>query len=239
MFPVPKATFPVVLRTKCFEAGRFFSESFGRCGLSLQNYTHTSPSSPAHLSLSHCSLLPLLSSLSLLHIPVFIRTKALILYPVSQCWQTSWSILGDLSPGPQDRPIESQKQSPWPKSFAWDGQENAAIACPGEIHFTCVISVITPLLSPVCWESGVLGAELSTHRVWLPPYPWQQATRRSHDPGTTWACWVPRLRIPRISTLRMLSGQHCNDAKPLCSEVAGSDVPSHRTTAMCLHSCDL
>lgn len=156
-----------------------------------RNYTHTSPSSPAHLSHSHCSLLPLLSSLSLLHIHVFIRTKALILYPISQCWQTLWSILGDLTPGPQDSPIESQKQSPWPKSFAWDGQENAEIAFPGEIHFTCLISVITPPLSPACWESGVLGAELSTHRVWLPPHPWQQATRRSHDPGTTWVCWVP------------------------------------------------
>ena len=83
------------------------------------------------------------------------------------------------------------------------------------------------------WEQS------SAHIVWLPPHPWQQATRRSHDPGTTRACWVPWLRIPRLSTLRMLSGPHCSDAKPLCSEVTGSDVPSHRTIAMCLHSCDL
>lgn len=65
--------------------------------------THTSPSYPAHLCHSHSSLLPLLSSLSSYTFTCSFEQKHWFLYPISQCWQTSWSTLGDptLTPGPQ------------------------------------------------------------------------------------------------------------------------------------------
>lgn len=209
-----------------------------------RNYAHVTLLLCPPLSLTLLSPSPPFFTL-FLHIHLFIRTNALV-------FVSSFTVLADFMEHPGWR-----HPHPWTPGrtvllrarnteslgqilcLGCTGKCCNYLACPGETNFTCVISGITPPPSPACWQSGAPGAELSAHGVWLSPYPWQQATRRSHDPSTTWACWVPWRRIPRSSTLRMLSGQHCNDVKPLCSEVTGSAVPSHRTIALCLHGCGL
>lgn len=107
----------------------------------------------------------------------------------------------------------------------------------GNQFHMCQNSVITLPASPEGWEPEAPGAEPCTPECGFSgPSSEGPGGAVTLAPGRHVGC--PGSEFPGF-TLRMMNDQHCNDVKPVCSEVTGSDVLSHRTVTSCLRSCAL
>lgn len=168
----------------CFEDLMFlrladsFQNLFERCGTVSPEITHTSPSYSAHLSLTLLSPFPPSFFTLFLHIHLFIRTNALVLYPISQCWQTSWApwVTPTLTSGPQVEQSywEPETQSPWAKLLLGMYRKMLKLSClpwGDQFHMCHKCHHPTPSLSMLAVR-GPLEQSLSAHGGGSPLHPW-------------------------------------------------------------------
>lgn len=184
---------------------------------------------------THSSLFPLLCLPSFLFLTFTHSFKKN--HWISNCWQTSqnpWTTLpSPWTPG-RTVPLRTRNRT-HTEYFTWDIQENAEIIflSMGKpflyVSEQCATRPPSPI-PPECWEPGAPGADSTCHRVCF-LRPREQCEMRGGA-----GIWGALGSSSPGSTVRRMSGLCHSGANPLCSEVTCSDVPSHRTVALYLHS---